>query len=303
MTTTNIATKSAVLFTTMPLATIARVDGPYLYALNGIRILNFHTGIAVDSFGEGKAEIIKAAQDQLATGFCQSSPSLRSEPIEKASTLLAHLFNTGNSKIFWCNSGAEANEASLKMARAHQEKKRGHKDCDHIITFQGSFHGRSAETVAAAGGASKIGMGIAPRNFNVLPYNDLAAVEAAINDKTAGILVEPVQGEGGIIPATPEFMQGLRHLANKHDILLAFDEVQCGMGRTGMIFAHQHYGVVPDLMSLGKALGGGIMPVAATVIDKKIASALTDNFTKPFDHGSTFGGSPLATAVAHRALE
>lgn len=292
---------SAVLYTTNPLAELVRIEGPYVVDDKGHKAINFYTAIAVDSLGEGKAEILKALQTQLATGLCMTSPACRSAPLEEASTLLAQMFNGGQAKIFWCNSGAEANEASIKMMRAWHEIQ-GHKERDTIITFKGAFHGRSAETVAAAGNFTAIGMGNAQRSFIQVSFNDLGAVEAALDGRVAGILVEPVQGEGGIVPATQEFLRGLRALSDKHGILLAFDEVQCGMGRTGKVFAHQHYGVKPDLMSLGKALGGGVMPVAATVIDAKVERVLTQNGAKPFDHGSTFGGSPLATAVAVSAL-
>ncbi|MFT4003214.1 MAG: aspartate aminotransferase family protein, partial [Rhizobium sp.] len=200
-------------------------------------------------------------------------------------------------KVFFTNSGAEALECAIKTARRYHFAK-GHPEKFHIITFEGAFHGRTIATIAA-GGQEKYIEGFGPKapGFDQVPFGDLDAVRAAITDATAGILVEPVQGEGGIRPATNEFLRGLRQICDEHGLLLILDEVQCGVGRTGKLFAHEWAGIKPDIMAVAKGIGGGF-PLGACLATAEAASGM-----KAGTHGSTYGGNPLAMAVGNAVLD
>jgi acetylornithine/N-succinyldiaminopimelate aminotransferase len=211
-----------------------------------------------------------------------------------AERLVAHSFAD---TAFFCNSGAEALECSIKMARRFHYG-RGQPERHRIITFEGAFHGRTMATISA-GGQEKHLEGFRPvlPGFDGVPLGDIAKVEAAIGQQTAAILIEPIQGEGGIRPVAPAFLEELRQLCDEHDLLLIFDEVQCGMGRTGCLFAYEWTRITPDIMALAKGLGGGF-PIGACLANARAASAMT-----PGSHGSTFGGNPLACAVANGVLD
>ena len=200
-------------------------------------------------------------------------------------------------KVFFTNSGAEALECAIKTARRYQFSK-GHPERFHIITFEGAFHGRTIATIAA-GGQEKYLEGFGPKapGFDQVPFGDIEAVKAAITEATAAILIEPVQGEGGIRPATTEFMRALRALCDEHGLLLILDEVQCGVGRTGKLFAHEWSGVTPDIMAVAKGIGGGF-PLGACLATAEAASGM-----KAGTHGSTYGGNPLAMAVGNAVLD
>jgi len=199
--------------------------------------------------------------------------------------------------VFFCNSGAEAMEGVIKVVRRYQFSK-GHPERYRLITFEGAFHGRTLGTLAATGSAKYLeGFGPPMDGFDQVPHGDLEAVKKAIGPNTAGILIEPVQGEGGVRSAPQSFFKALRQLCDEHGLLLAFDEVQTGMGRTGDLFAYKRVGVTPDVMSLAKALGGGF-PIGAVLATAEAASGMT-----PGSHGSTFGGNPLAIASANAVLD
>ena len=199
-------------------------------------------------------------------------------------------------KVFFCNSGAEANEAALKLARLYGNKSGGEKN--EIIAFKNAFHGRTLFTVTT-GGQPKYSEDFAPlpQAITHLPFNDLAAVASQISSRTCAVIVEPIQGEGGVVPAEAGFLEGLRELCDKHQAVLIFDEVQTGVGRTGELYAYQHYGVVPDILTSAKALGGGF-PIGAMLTTDRYAALF-----QPGTHGTTYGGNPLATAVAGKVFE
>jgi len=203
----------------------------------------------------------------------------------------------GLEKPFFCNSGAEANEAAIKLVRKYyyrQDQAEKHQ----IIVFKDSFHGRTLATVTATGQPKyQEGFAPLPKGFAYADFNDLVSVEKLITGKTAAIMVEPIQGEGGIHPADQEFLRALRRICDEQDLLLVFDEVQCGMGRTGTFFAYQNYGIKPDIVTVAKGLGGGF-PIGAMLASDRAAAGFA-----PGDHASTFGGNPLATAVGNRVVE
>ncbi len=271
-----------------------RGEGSWLIDKAGRRYLDFGSGIAVTGLGHAHPHLVKTLQDQAAK-LWHVSNLFRIEPLERlADRLVAHSFAE---TVFACNSGAEAMEACIKMARRFQFAA-GRPERNRIITFEGAFHGRTMATISAAGG-KKLTEGFEPllEGFDHVPLGDLEAVRAAITEHTAAIMIEPIQGEGGIRPAPEGFLQGLRDLCDEHDLLLVFDEVQCGIGRTGHLFAHQGMGVTPDIMGLAKGLGGGF-PIGACVATARAASGMAQS-----THGSTFGGNPLATAVANAVLD
>ena len=211
-----------------------------------------------------------------------------------ANRLIEHTFAD---TIFFCNSGAEANELAIKMARKHFAAL-GQPEKFHIITFEGAFHGRTLATLAA-GGQQKYLEGFGPKasGFDQVAFGDHAALEAALGPQTAALLIEPVQGEGGIRSVPPEELRYLRALCDKHDLLLLMDEIQCGIGRTGKLFAHEWAGITPDIMTVAKGIGGGF-PLGAVLATEKAASGMVAG-----THGSTFGGNPLATAVGNAVLD
>ncbi len=268
--------------------------GSWLWTTDGRRFLDFTSGIAVNGLGHCHPHLVETLQDQAARLWHVSNLFRIGELERLADRLVANAFAE---TVFLCNSGAEAMEACIKMARRFHFH-RGQPERNRIITFEGAFHGRTMATISAAGGTRLI-EGFAPLlpGFDHVPFGDHAALEAAVTDATAAILIEPIQGEGGIRPLPQVCLEGLRELCDRHDILLIFDEVQCGMGRTGQLFAHQHFGVTPDVMGLAKGLGGGF-PIGACLATARAASGMTTS-----THGSTFGGNPLASAVANAVLD
>ncbi|MFO1113911.1 MAG: aspartate aminotransferase family protein [Rhodospirillales bacterium] len=272
-----------------------RGEGAWLHASDGRRFLDFGGGVAVTALGHCHPHLVEALTGQ-AQRLWHCSNLYRIPGQERLAERLTGL--SFADAAFFCNSGAEAIECGLKLIRNDQQAVVGAGARYRVITFAGAFHGRTLATIAA-GGAEKYLEGFAPKvdGFDQVPLGDLAAVRAAIGPATAGILVEPVQGEGGIHAAAPEFLRGLRELADTHGLVLFFDEVQCGIGRTGRLFAYEHSGVRPDVMALAKGLGGGF-PIGACVATSRVAAAFA-----PGSHGSTFGGNPLAVAVGNAVLD
>ncbi len=271
-----------------------RGEGAYLYTGDGRRYLDFGAGIAVASLGHCHPHLVAALRGQAERLWHCSNLYHIPEQQRLAARLVDATFADS---AFFCNSGAEAIECGLKMVRRYHDLD-GNPGRYRVITVAGAFHGRTLATIAA-GGSPKHLDGFDPMvdGFDRVPFGNLDEVRAAITPETAAILVEPIQGEGGIHPATAQFLRGLRAAADAHGLLLVFDEVQCGLGRTGRLFAHEWAGVTPDIMAAAKGLGGGF-PVGACLATERAASALT-----PGSHGSTFGGNPLAMAVANAVLD
>ncbi len=276
-----------------PIAPI-RGKGSYLWDADGKQYLDFVGGIAVCILGHCNDELVKALQEQSSQLWHVSNLYWIKPQVEAAEKLVKE---SGLDKVFFCNSGAEANEAAIKLARKHFYRKQ-EASRNQIIVFKESFHGRTLAAVTATG-QTKYQEGFAPLpgGFVYADFNNLTSVEALVDENTCAVLVEPVQGEGGIKPADPLFLSGLRKLCDKEGILLIFDEVQCGMGRTGSLFAFQQYGIKPDIITLAKGLGGGF-PIGAMVANEKASSGFA-----PGDHASTFGGNLLATAAANQVLD
>ena len=276
-----------------PAFVFVRGEGSYLFDASGKRYLDLYAGIAVSTLGHAHPKLSAAIAEQ-AGKLLHVSNYFYNEPNVRLASKLCRL--TGMDRAFFCNSGTEAIEATLKLARRHFFAK-GQTERSRIIAFHNSFHGRTLGALAATGQDKyKDGFGPLPGVTHVA-YGDLAAVRAAMGPDVAGILVEPVQGEGGVLPAPPGFLRELRALADQHGALLLADEVQTGIGRTGSFLAFQHEGVVPDVVALAKALGGGV-PIGAMVCKKFLEEALP-----PGSHGSTFGGNPLASAAALAVLD
>jgi acetylornithine/N-succinyldiaminopimelate aminotransferase len=274
--------------------TFERGEGAYLFDRAGRRYLDFGSGIAVTLLGHAHPHLVAVLEAQ-AEKLWHCSNLYGIEPQQRlAERLVAHSFAD---TAFFCNSGAEALECAIKMARRFHHE-RGQPERHRIITFEGAFHGRTLATISA-GGQEKHLEGFRPvlPGFDAVTMGDLTAVEAAIGDQTAGILIEPIQGEGGIRTADPAFLEELRQLCDERDVLLMFDEVQCGMGRTGKLFAYEWTRITPDIMALAKGLGGGF-PIGACLATARAASGMTAG-----SHGSTFGGNPLACAVANGVLD
>ena len=271
-----------------------RGEGCWLYATNGERYLDFTSGVAVNALGHAHPHLVAALQAQ-ATKLWHMSNLFRSPDGERLAARLCE--QSFADYVFFCNSGAEAMEGVIKLVR-HYHFSKGHPERYRIVTFEGAFHGRTLATLAATGTAKYLeGFGPPVDGFDQVPHGDLEAVKKAIGPHTAGILIELVQGEGGVRSASPAFIKALRALCDEHGILLAFDEVQTGMGRTGELFAYKRVGVAPDVMSLAKALGGGF-PIGAVLASAEAASGMA-----PGSHGSTFGGNPLAVAAANAVLD
>jgi acetylornithine/N-succinyldiaminopimelate aminotransferase len=275
----------------MPLAFV-RGHGAYLYDADGNRYLDFFCGLAVTSLGHGYPRVVRAIKDQ-AEKLTHACNVFHTEPMARLAARLGHAF--GDGRVFFGNSGAEANEAALKLARRWGHGNGGRYE---IIATLGSFHGRTIGTLSATG-QEKYHQGFQPLvpGFTFVPYDDVAAMERAVNAKTVAIIVEPIQGEGGVVTPKPDYLVRLRDLCDRSNLLLIIDEVQTGMGRTGKLFGYQHSGIKPDIITLAKALGGGI-PIGAMVARAEIASVLT-----PGTHGSTFGGNPVACAAALGVLD
>ncbi|WP_298258105.1 aspartate aminotransferase family protein [Bradyrhizobium sp.] len=283
------------------LPVFARVDlgfthgeGCWLFATNGERYLDFTSGVAVNALGHAHPDLVKALQEQ-ATKLWHMSNLFRSPDGERLAARLCE--QSFADFVFFCNSGAEALEGVIKLVR-HYHFSKGHPERYRIVTFEGAFHGRTLATLAATGTAKYLeGYGPPMDGFDQVPHGDLEAVKKAIGPHTAGILIEPVQGEGGVRATPHAFAKALRALCDEHGLLLAFDEVQTGMGRTGDLFAYKRLGVTPDVMSLAKALGGGF-PIGAVLATAQAAAGMG-----PGSHGSTFGGNPLAVAAANAVLD
>ena len=268
--------------------------GTRVYDSDGKEYLDFVAGVATVNLGHCHPRVVVALQKQ-AQRLMHVSNHFHIEPqINLAKALVAHSFAD---KVFFCNSGTEAIEAAIKLARRYSREVLK-KDRHEIITMRGSFHGRTFGSVSATA-QEKLQEGFGPLvpGFRYVPFNDLPAVAQAVNDRTCALLVEPVQGEGGVNVPAPGYLKELRSLCDRHDLLLILDEIQTGMGRTGRLFAYEHEGVTPDVMALAKGLGAG-MPIGALLATDKAAQALS-----PGTHGSTFGGNPLACAAGLAALE
>jgi acetylornithine/N-succinyldiaminopimelate aminotransferase len=271
-----------------------RGEGAWLIATNGERYLDFTSGVAVNALGHAHPYLVAALQEQ-ATKLWHMSNLFKSPDGDRLAARLCEL--SFADFVFFCNSGAEAMEGAIKITRKYHAAK-GHPERYRIITFEGAFHGRTLATLAATGSEKYLdGFGPPMDGFDQVPHGDLDAVKKAIGPHTAGILIEPIQGEGGVRSAPNAFFKALRQLCDEHGLLLVFDEVQTGMGRTGELFAYKRLGVTPDVMSLAKALGGGF-PIGAVLATAEAASGMT-----PGSHGSTFGGNPLAVAAANAVLD
>lgn len=271
-----------------------RGEGCYLFDAEGRQWLDFASGIAVNCLGHGHPHLTKAIQEQAAT-LIHVSNLYGSPQQEKVASRLVEL--TFADTVFFTNSGAEAIECAVKTCRRHHVAA-GRPERYRILTFSNAFHGRTMTAIAATDQAKlREGFDPLPDWFRVLPFGDLEATRAAIDPSIGGILVEPVQGEGGVRPADPAFLKGLRQLCDEHGLLLILDEVQCGVGRTGTLFAHEQYGITPDIMAIAKAIGGGV-PVGACLATEHAASGMVVG-----THGSTYGGNPLAMAACNAVLD
>ncbi|NLE65028.1 MAG: aspartate aminotransferase family protein [Elusimicrobia bacterium] len=259
--------------------------GSVLTDIDGKKYLDFFPGWGVSNVGHCHPKVMAAVRDQVKTLIHVPNNFYHPNQAKLAAEIVRNAFA---GKVFFCNSGAEATEAIIKFARLYGQGKRY-----EIITTRTSFHGRTMGAVSATGQA-RIQEGFAPLvpGFVTVPFNDLEAVRAAVTDRTVAVFLELVQGEGGINIATPEYVKGLRRLCDEKDLLLVADEVQTGVGRTGTMFAYQNYGIEPDMMTMAKALGGGL-PIGAVLVKDRVASLV-----RPGMHGSTFGGSPLITKAA-----
>ena len=271
-----------------------RGEGPWLIATTGERYLDFGSGIAVNSLGHSHPHLVKTLQEQSAKLWHTSNLYQMPEGRRLAERLIAATFAD---TVFFCNSGAEANEAAIKMARKFHAS-HGHPERFRIITFEGAFHGRTLATIAA-GGQKKYLEGFGPKvdGFDQVPFGDHEALKAAITPETAAIMIEPIQGEGGLRPVPAQCLRGLRALCDEHGLLLIMDEVQTGVGRTGKLFAHEWSGITPDIMSIAKGIGGGF-PMGACLATEAAAVGMTAG-----THGTTFGGNPLAMAVGNAVLD
>jgi acetylornithine/N-succinyldiaminopimelate aminotransferase len=271
-----------------------RGEGAYIYSGDGTRYLDFGAGIAVSSLGHAHPHLVEALTEQ-AKKLWHTSNLYRIPGQERLARRLVE--TTFADTVFFANSGGEALECSIKMARRyHWSKGEGRRF--RIITFEGAFHGRTLATIAAGGQPKYLeGFGPPMPGFDQVPFNDEDALSKAITGETAAILIEPVQGEGGIRPVPPERLRHLRQLCDRHGLLLMMDEVQCGIGRTGRLFAHEWAGIAPDIMAIAKGIGGGF-PLGACLATERAAAAMTVG-----SHGSTFGGNPLAMAVGNAVLD
>ncbi|HTZ00736.1 MAG TPA: aspartate aminotransferase family protein [Xanthobacteraceae bacterium] len=280
-------------FARVPLA-FERGEGVWLIATDGQRYLDFTSGVAVNALGHAHPHLVAALIEQAPKLWHVSNLFEIPESEHAAQRLCAASFAD---VVFFCNSGAEAVEGAIKCARKYQSVS-GRPERYRIITFEGAFHGRTLATLAAGGQKKYLeGFGPVVEGFDQVPFGDLAAVKRAIGGETGAIMIEPLMGEGGVRIVEPSFLKALRELCDEQGLMLVFDEVQSGMGRTGMLFAHQRTGVTPDIMSLAKALGGGF-PVGAVLATQEAAKGMTAG-----THGSTFGGNPLAMSAVNATLD
>lgn len=271
-----------------------RGEGPWLYGRDGERYLDFGAGIAVNALGHAHPHLVKALTDQAAKIWHSSNLFQIPEGERLAQRLVD---NTFADFVFFANSGAEANEAAIKMARRYHYVN-GNPDRFHIVTFEGAFHGRTLGTIAAGGQAKYLeGFGPKAQGFDQVPPEDLEALKAVIGPHTAALMIEPIQGEGGVRNVSNAFLRQLRALCDQHGLLLIFDEIQTGVGRTGKLFAHEWTGVTPDIMTVAKGIGGGF-PLGACLATAEAGKGLTLG-----THGTTFGGNPLAMAVGNAVLD
>lgn len=271
-----------------------RGEGSWLVTAEGERYLDFASGVAVNALGHANPKLIAALTEQ-AHKVWHTSNLYRVGRQEELAEKLCRA--TGMERVFFCNSGAEACEGAIKLARRHHYVS-GRKERWRIITFKGAFHGRTIATIAAAGNEKYLeGFGEPAPGFDNMELTTLEAVEAAIGPQTAAIMVEPIQGEGGIRVVSVDMLKGLRALCDKHGLLLILDEIQCGMGRTGKLFAHEWADIRPDVMAIAKGIGGGF-PVGAFLATAEAAKGMV-----PGTHGSTFGGNPLACAVGSAVMD
>lgn len=268
---------------------LVRGEGSQVWDQQGKSYIDFAGGIAVNALGHAHPQVLAALVEQ-AGKLWHLGNGYTNEPVLRLAKQLIDA--TFADKVFFCNSGAEANEAALKLARKYALDS-GNREKNQIVAFNNAFHGRTLFTVSA-GGQPKYSQDFAPLPGGIThtPFNDLAAAAQVINDRTCAVIVEPIQGEGGVVPAQAQFLQGLRELCDRHGALLIFDEVQTGVGRTGSLYAYMNYGIVPDVLTTAKALGGGF-PIGAMITTDKLAKTLGVG-----THGTTYGGNPLAAAVA-----
>lgn len=273
---------------------IAKGEGSYVWDANGKQYLDYTAGIATCNLGHAPATVKEAVKEQLDTLWHCSN--LYRIPVQEqlAELLTAHTFAD---QVFFANSGAEANEAAIKLARSYAQKVKGTTGFE-VVTFSQSFHGRTLATLAATG-QEKIQKYFAPltKGFRHLPYNDVEALDELIGPDTCGVLLELVQGEGGVIPADPAWVKEIEHLCKEHDVLFMLDEVQTGVGRTGTLYAYEQYELEPDVLTTAKGLASGI-PIGAMLATGKAAAAFEAG-----SHGSTFGGNPVAAAAGKSTLE
>ncbi|MCK5254513.1 MAG: aspartate aminotransferase family protein [Deltaproteobacteria bacterium] len=273
---------------------LTKGKGMKVWDSEGKEYLDFASGIAVLNVGHLHPRVVEAIHKQSKTLMHVSNLYYSEPQIKLAELLVKHSFAD---KVFFCNSGAEANEAAIKLARK-VKKDKGESNRYEIITMENSFHGRTMATLSATG-QKKFHHGFEPLldGFTYVPFNNSKAVEDAITDTTCAVMVEPIQGEGGVNCPSPDYLKNLRDICDRHGLLLIFDEVQVGMGRTGKLFAYQHYGVEPDIMTLAKAMAGG-MPAGAMLAKEEIASSFSRG-----THASTFGGNPLSSAAGIATME
>lgn len=273
---------------------LVRGQGSHVWDQNDKQYIDFAGGIAVNALGHAHPVAVQALTEQ-ATQFWHIGNGYTNEPVLRLAKQLVE--NTFADKVFFCNSGAEANEAALKLARKVGLLS-GHANKNQIVAFKNAFHGRTLFTVTA-GGQPKYSQDFAPlpEGIQHTAFNDLEQAKAVINENTCAVIVEPIQGEGGVLPADLEFLKGLRQLCDEHGAVLIFDEVQTGVGRTGSLYAYMNTGVTPDILTTAKALGGGF-PIGAMITTNQYA-----NMYAVGDHGTTYGGNPLACAVANAVFE
>jgi acetylornithine/N-succinyldiaminopimelate aminotransferase len=283
-----LADKHLMAFTKRQPVALVRGEGSRVWDSDGKEYLDFTGGISVTALGHSHPKVVGTLREQAATLLHVSNIFHIPQQAQLAQLLCEHSFAD---RVFFSNSGAEANETAIKLARKWA-KEHGASDRGDIISMRGGFHGRTLATVTATAQEKyHHGYEPLPGGFKYVAYNDLKALERAIDSRTAAVLVEPIQGEGGVIVPDDGYLPGLRKLCDEAGILLILDEIQTGMGRTGRLWAYEHSGVAPDIMTLAKALANGV-PIGATLATEGVASAFT-----PGSHGSTFGGNPLATAV------
>ncbi len=271
-----------------------RGEGPYLYTADGRRFLDFAAGIAVNALGHSHPHLVKVLQAQAGRLWHVSNLYQIPEGRRLAERLVANSFAD---QVFFCNSGAEAIEGALKLARRYHYVG-GHPEKTRVISCSGAFHGRTLTTLSAAANPKYLeGCGPIAEGFDNVPFGNMNELRNAIRPETAAVLVEPIQGEGGVRAADLDYMRGLRAVCDEYGLLLVLDEVQCGMGRTGKLFAHEWAGIKPDVMALAKGLGSGF-PIGAILATEKAATGMA-----PGIHGTTFGGNPLAMAVGNAVLD